>query len=77
MTAHRSAQESPDEERARLWMFDYARPVINGPAKPKPKRDQTIKLCHKEIKVTYRVAQGAWNALPAEWKSPPRKPSAD
>jgi hypothetical protein len=57
-------------ERARAWMRGYACGLKE--AERKPKREPTINLCMSETGATYRQAEEAWGALPADWKNPPR-----
>lgn len=60
------------DDSAMAWMKGYA--IAYHENKRKPKREDTIKLCCKEIRVQYRIAETAWEALPAEWKNHPRTP---
>jgi hypothetical protein len=53
------------------WMRAYV--MGCNDAGKKPKRDGTLKQCQDETGTTYRLARAAWDALPAEWKNPPRK----
>ena len=56
---------------ARYWMHGYALAVNDSGHKPK--RDPTLKLCQQHAGVSYRVALAAWEALPPEWRNPPRR----
>ena len=53
-----------------LWMRAYVRGWND--AGKKPKREETLKLCQRDMKTTYRRAKAAWEAVPSELKNPPR-----
>ena len=60
------------EARSTLWMRAYAFGMNH--AGSKPKRDDTLKLCRTEATVTWRQAEAAWEALPAELRNANRLP---
>lgn len=73
-----SGGPAPDSDsriaEATAWMRGYAQAYRE--AGNKPKRDTTVKLCQDDLDVTYRIALAGWNALPDDWKNPPRTAKA-
>jgi hypothetical protein len=63
-----------EADEVNIWMRAYVQ-GWNDVGR-KPKREETLKLCSKEMKTTYRQAEIAWEALPTEWRNPPRVPKA-
>lgn len=63
---------SASSNAARMWMYGYAVGYLAGKS-DKPKREPSIQACQQHISCTYRTAEDAWNALPADFKRPHRK----